>query len=113
MMLTDDWYVFAAIVLLALCSVITRAAYLLVGHLLPLPDRVRSALRYAPLAALTAIIVPEVLPWNVQHGPMLDLKLVAAIVSIWVFMRTRSALLLIVSGMLTLWLTRWIVGLFM
>lgn len=113
MMIADDWYVFAAIVLLALCSVITRAGYLLVGHLLPLPDRVRSALRFAPLAALTAIIVPEILPWNPQHGPMLDLKLVAAIVSIWVFQRTRSALLLIVSGMLTLWLMRWIVSFFM
>jgi branched-subunit amino acid transport protein len=107
-MLIEDWYVYAAILLLALCSVITRAGYFLFGHLVPLPDHVRSALRYAPLAALTAIIVPEVLPWTAQHGPVLDLKLVAAIVSIWVFQRTRSALLLIVSGMLALWLMRWI-----
>jgi len=110
--MAGDWYVIGAIVLLALCSVLTRATYMLFGHLMPLPDRVRSALRYAPLAALTAIIVPEVLPWHAQHGPMLDLKLVAAVVSIWVYQRTRSALLLIISGMLALWLTRWIISIF-
>jgi hypothetical protein len=111
-MIADDWYVFAAILLLALCSVLTRASYLLFGHLMPLPDRVRSALRYAPLAALTGIVVPEILPWHAQHGPLLDLKLVAAIVSIWVYQRTRSALLLIISGMLALWLMRWMASIF-
>ena len=111
-MIADDWYVFAAILLLALCSVLTRASYLLFGHLMPLPDSVRSALRYAPLAALTGIVVPEILPWHAQHGPLLDLKLVAAIVSIWVYQRTRSALLLIISGMLALWLMRWIASIF-
>lgn len=108
MMFQEDWYIYAAILLLALCSVITRAGYLLFGHLMPLPERVRSALRYAPLAALTAIIVPEILPWHAQHGPMLDLKLVAAVVAVWVYLRTRSALLLILSGMVTLWLIRWV-----
>lgn len=108
MMFQEDWYIYAAILLLALCSVITRAGYLLFGHHMPLPERVRSALRYAPLAALTAIIVPEILPWHAQHGPMLDLKLVAAVVAVWVYLRTRSALLLILSGMVTLWLIRWV-----
>ncbi len=106
--MTDDWYLYAAIGLLALCSVICRAGYLVFGHLMPLSDRLRSALRYAPLAALTAIIVPEVLPWHAQYGPALDSKLAAAIVSIWVFRRTRNALLLILSGMLTLWFLRWV-----
>ncbi len=106
--MADNWYLYAAIGLLALCSVICRAGYLVFGHLMPLSDRVRSALRFAPLAALTAIIVPEVLPWHAQYGPILDFKLAAAIVAIWVFRRTRNALLLIVSGMLTLWLLRWV-----
>lgn len=107
----DDWYVTGAILLLALCSVVTRAGYLLVGHHLPLPEGVRSALRYAPLAALTAIIVPEILPWHAQQGPVVDLKLLAAVVAIAVFLKTRSALLLILSGMLTLWLVRWAISL--
>jgi branched-subunit amino acid transport protein len=110
-MTPNDWYTLAAIALLALCSALTRAGYLVFGHLFPLSDRIRSALRYAPLAALTAIIVPEVLPWNPQYGPILDLKLVAAAVSIWVFRRTRNALLLIVSGMVALWVLRWVVAL--
>ncbi len=105
-----DFYVYGAILLLALCSVISRAGYLLFGHYLPLPDRVRRALRFAPLAALAAIIVPELLPWHSTQLPVLDLKLLAAIVGIVVFCYTRKPVLLIVGGMLTLWALQWILG---
>src|SRR5690606_22400690 len=53
-----DSYVLGAIALLTLCSLLTRAGYFLFGDHLPLTDPVRRALRYAPVAALTAIIVP-------------------------------------------------------
>ena len=95
--MNSDSYTYAGIVLLALCSLITRAGYLLLGHRIPFPDRVRQALRFAPLAALTAIIVP-------------DLRLVAAGVAIVVFHTRRNAVLLIVSGMLSLWALQWIAG---
>lgn len=109
----DDWYVYAAILLLALCSVLCRAGFLLIGDYVPLPDRIRSALRFAPLAALTAIIVPAVMPWHLEYGPQFDLKLLATVFSVWVFLRTRNAFLLIVSGMVALWSLRWLVGLWL
>lgn len=63
MMLDEgSWYVLGAILVLALCSLITRAGYMVFGDYLPLPEGVRRALRYAPAAALTGIIIPEILP---------------------------------------------------
>ncbi|HLV27676.1 MAG TPA: AzlD domain-containing protein [Burkholderiaceae bacterium] len=104
----DDtsWYVLGAILMLALCSLITRATYLVLGDYLPLSDGVRSALRYAPTAALVGIIVPEVLPWQPGTVPTLDVKAVAAVLAVLLYMRTRNSLLLIAGGMVAYWLLR-------
>jgi branched-subunit amino acid transport protein len=102
----DTLYLYSAILLLALCVVICRTGYMVFGHFFPLPPKLRSALRYAPLAALVAIIVPDVLPWTELAGPQFDLKFVAAGVSLLVFLATRNGLLVILSGMLTLWSLR-------
>jgi branched-subunit amino acid transport protein len=40
-----------------------------------------------------------------------DLRLLAAAVAIGVFLWTRNGFLLIVSGMVALWLSRWLFGL--
>lgn len=101
-------YVYSAILLLTLCSVLTRAGFMLFGDYVPLPDGLRRALRYAPAAALTAILVPDMLPWRTGVGPVFDYKLVAGIVGVLVFLRTRNAVLVIVAGMATLWALRWL-----
>ena len=108
----ETTYVYSAILLLALCVVICRTGYLVFGHYFPLPPKLRSALRYAPLAALVAIIIPDVLPWGVQTGPQFDLKFLAAGVSVLVFLATRNGLLVIVSGLLALWSLRGLLLLF-
>ena len=64
-----DWYILGAIACLTVVSFLTRSGYFLFGDHLPLPDGVRRALRYAPVAALTAIILPEFLPWSAQEFP--------------------------------------------
>ena len=108
----DTQYLYSAILLLALCVVICRTGYLVFGHYFPLPPKLRSALRYAPLAALAAVIVPDVLPWTAQTGPQFDLKFLAAGVSVVVFLVTRNGLLVILSGMLALWSLRGLLVLF-
>ncbi|KDC59316.1 AzlD domain-containing protein [Bordetella bronchiseptica] len=105
-----DLYVYGAILLLTLCSVLTRAGFMLFGDYIPLPDGVRRALRYAPAAALTAIVVPDLLPWKAGFGPAFDYKLVAGVLAIMAFLRTRSAVLVIVVGMVALWGLRWLAG---
>jgi len=107
-MMLDErgWYVLGAILVLTLCSLLTRAGYMLLGDYLPLPDGLRRALRYAPAAALTGIIVPEVLPWQMGDVPTLDVRAVAAVFAIVVYWKTRNSLLMIGGGMVAYWLIR-------
>ena len=107
----DEWYVLGAIALLVVCTFLTRASYHLFGHRIPLGEGVRRALRYAPAAALTTIIVPALLPWSTQgFTATIDEKIVAALVAIWIFKRTRNNLAMIVGGMAVFWVMRAIFG---
>lgn len=54
---------------LGVVTVLARAFFLLPRRELPLPPIVRRALKYAPLAALAAIVVPEVL---LSRGVLID-----------------------------------------
>ena len=102
-----DWYILGAVLCLTVVSLLTRAGYFLFGDHLPLSDGVRRALRYAPVAALTAIIIPEIFPWSAQELPRLDPdKLIAAAVAVLVYLRTQSSVFLMLSGILTYWLCR-------
>jgi|HigsolmetaGSP11D_1036233.scaffolds.fasta_scaffold00851_12 Predicted membrane protein len=106
----SDLYVYGAIALLVVCSVLTRAGYMVFGDYLPLSEGTRRALRYAPAAALTAIIVPDLLPWRAGEWPAFDTRLVAAAAGVLVFLRTRSAVLVILVGMAVLWTLRALFG---
>jgi branched-subunit amino acid transport protein len=106
-----DWYTYGAIGLLALCTVLTRASYHLFGHRVPLGDGVRRALRYAPAAALTAIIVPSLLPWSAEGlGTVVDEKIVAALIAVWLYQRTHNNLVMIIGGMTAFWIIRFVFG---
>lgn len=77
----------------------------------PIPAALQKALRFVPLAILTAITVPEVL---LRDGRLvaspLDAKVIAAAVAVGVAAKTRNVPLTIVAGMATLWLVRWALG---
>jgi len=101
-----DVYVLAAIGLLTLCSFLTRALYFLFGDRFALSENVRQALRYAPVAALTAIIVPELAPWNQGWQAFYAIPWLAALIAVGVYAWTRSTLMVMVGGMLAYWLLR-------
>ena len=103
---SSGWYVLGAIGLLVLCSFLTRSGYFLFGDYLPLTDKVRRALRYAPTAALTGIIVPELLPWQAGAAAVFDVKALSAAVAVLVFWRTRNTVMVIVAGMVAYWILR-------
>ncbi|MGS0759132.1 AzlD domain-containing protein, partial [Roseateles sp. GG27B] len=56
----SDWEVVLAILGMGLITLLTRSFFMLPKNELPLPDWARQGLRYAPLAALAAVIVPEI-----------------------------------------------------
>ena len=55
------WHTVIGILGLAVVTIVTRSFFLLPERELPLPAWVMQGLRYAPLAALAAVIAPEVL----------------------------------------------------
>lgn len=59
--MSGDWiFPLVAIVGLAIITVVTRAFFMLPEREIPMPDWLKRGLKYAPLAALTAVIVPEI-----------------------------------------------------
>lgn len=90
---------------LAIIAFFSRAIFVVPGDRLSLPPALERVLRYAPAAALVAIIVPDLF----RLGGVVTLsfdnpRVVAGLVAIVVAVRTRQILLTIVSGMLALWL---------
>lgn len=76
-----------------------------------LPAALGRALRFVPVAVLTAIIVPEIL----RPGGQLNLapanpRLWAGLLAVIIAWRTRSVLLTIALGMATLWLLQALAG---
>ena len=94
------------IVGLALVTVITRCFFLYSSKSWQLPNWVNRGLHYAPIAALSAVIVPEILITNGQFlqgqslGFWQDAKLIAGLVGAAVYFWRKSVLLTMSMGML-------------
>ena len=58
------WDVWVVILGLTGVTFFTRTFFMLIGAKIPLPRAFQRAIRYAPAAALVAIIVPEMLPFD-------------------------------------------------
>lgn len=95
------------IVAIGILTFAIRLSFIALSGTLHLPVAIERALQFVPVAALTAIIVPElVLPGGNLDLSLGNARLIAGIVAILVAWRTRNALLTILAGMLTLWLLR-------
>lgn len=107
----DIWIVFFGLILV---SVLTRTFLLLVGSKFPIPETVQEFLRYAPTAALIAIVLPDILFMKDPATQLLEFKLFSpqvfgAIGGIIGFLLTKSILATIFSGMVFFTLTRLII----
>ena len=92
-----------AIVGLTVLTVATRGFFFLTKREIPIPDWLTQGLRYAPLAALAAVVVPEVV---LLQGEMIDTwqdaRLYAAAAGAAYFWRHRGILGTILCGMAVL-----------
>jgi branched-subunit amino acid transport protein len=92
---------------LALITLLTRGFFLLPERDLPLPAWLMQGLRYAPLAALMAVVAPEVVLTQGQLiGTWKDPRLPAVAVATAYFFWRRGILGTIVSGTAALLLLR-------
>ncbi len=97
---TLSWEVLLVLVGLGLVSLLTRGFFLMPQREWPMPDWLRKGLRYAPLAALTAVLAPEVVMTQGQLiDTVKDARLFAALAGAGWFYWRRDILGTIVVGM--------------
>ncbi len=96
----DAWITALTIVGMGVVTVITRGLLLMPREEMPLPAWSKRALKFAPLAALVAVVVPEVL---LTQGRLIetlaDARLIGAIAGIAWFVVRRGMLGTILFGM--------------
>lgn len=93
----DTWL---TILLLTLATILTRCSFFLLGRAVRLPPKLQHALRYAPAAALAAIVAPDLLLADGELAvTWANPKLLAGIGAVVVFLATRHLLGTIVAGM--------------
>jgi len=95
---TDFWTV-ALIVGLAAVTVVARCFFFLSSRPWGLPHWAERGLQYAPIAALAAVVLPEILTvqGELVRGP--DARIFGAIVGAAAFFWRRSVLATIAAGM--------------
>ena len=94
-----NWEIVLAIAGLAVVTIVTRAFFMIPDRELPMPDWLREALRYAPLAALCAVVAPEILLTQGQlPSTWRDPRLFAAVAAALWFWWQRGILGTILCG---------------
>jgi branched-subunit amino acid transport protein len=93
--------VWLAILGMTVVTAVTRAMFLIGGERTVLPARVQRMLRYAPAAALAAVVLPDVLgtPDGLSFAPS-NHEFYAALAGLGWFLWRRTMLGTIVVGMI-------------
>lgn len=98
-------WLWAAFILLGITTLATRASFIVAGERARLPAVVQRALRYAPAAALAALVAPDLLMAEGAVRPF-NAKLLAGLVVIAAVLRWRNPWLPFILGMGALWAAR-------
>jgi branched-subunit amino acid transport protein len=97
------WETLIAIAGLAAITLLTRGFFVVPDRELPLPHWLRQGLRYAPLAAMMAVVAPEVaMTQGVLIESVKDARLPATAAAVAYYFWRRGILGTIVSGMAVL-----------
>ncbi|WP_133647549.1 AzlD domain-containing protein [Paraburkholderia flava] len=103
---TEIWL---AILGMTVVTAVTRAMFLIGGERTVLPERVQRMLRYAPAAALAAVVLPDVLatPEGLSFAPS-NHDFYATLAGLGWFLWRRNMLGTIVVGMLVYTVLRFV-----
>ncbi|WP_027017037.1 AzlD domain-containing protein [Comamonas composti] len=98
----DDWlWGLLACLGLTAITVVTRAFFMIPERAVPMPRWLKRGLQYAPLAALAAVIAPEIVMSNGQLiSSLVDARLPAVVVAVAYFFWRRDIMGTIALGML-------------
>jgi len=107
--MSDEAALWLAFVLIGLATTLPRASFIVLGNRVSLPPVIQRALRYAPAAALAAIVAPDVLVVAGDFAP-LNPKLAGIIAAVAAAMLWRNPWLPFIAGMAVLLGLRALVG---
>jgi branched-subunit amino acid transport protein len=93
-----DAWLWLTFILIGLATTLPRASFIVLGNRVVLPSVVQRALRYAPAAALAAIVAPDVLMVAGDFAP-LNPNLAAALAAIAAATLSRNPWLPFIAGM--------------
>ena len=99
--MSADATLWLSFVLIGLATTLPRASFIVLGGRVRLPSVVQRALRYAPAAALAAIVVPDVLVVGGDFVP-LNPKLAGVIAAVAAALLSRNPWLPFIAGMAVL-----------
>jgi branched-subunit amino acid transport protein len=96
----DDLWMFGVIMGLSVVTVVARSFFFLSNQDWQLPHWAQRGLQYAPIAALSAVVVPEIV---ISQGALIttwqDARLFAAAAGLVIYFSKRDVLLTIIGGM--------------
>ena len=99
-MMDINGWTFGVIVGLAMVTVVSRSFFFFSNSEWDLPHWAQRGLQYAPIAALSAVVVPEIV---MAQGALIttweDARIYAAAVGVAVYFAKRDVLMTIVLGM--------------
>ena len=107
--MSDQATLWLAFILIGLATTLPRASFIVLGNRVSLPPVVQRALRYAPAAALAAIVAPDVLVVTGDFVP-LNPKLAGIIAAVAAAVLWRNPWLPFIAGMAVLLGLRAIAG---
>lgn len=106
---TFDASLWLLLLAIGLATTLPRASFIVLGNRVVLPSIVQRALRYAPAAALAAIVGPDLLV--AEHSvQLLSPKLGAALAVVAVVSRWKNPWAPFIVGMTVLWGLRMLAG---
>lgn len=103
--MSEGLWLWITIVAIGSTTILTRGSFILLAEKARLPPALHRALRYAPAAALAALVVPDILLDGGELQPF-NPKLAAAVVVLVVALRSRNPWLPFILGMGVLVLLR-------
>ena len=107
--MSADATLWLTFVLIGLATTLPRASFIVLGGRVRLPSVLQRALRYAPAAALAAIVVPDVLVVGGDFAP-LNPKLAGVVAAVLAAMLWRNPWLPFIAGMAVLLGLRQLLG---
>jgi branched-subunit amino acid transport protein len=100
----SDTAIWIIIIFGGLGTLLLRMSFIVLEDRLVIPELFRNGLRFVPVAALTALVIPALLLQQGQINISLaNERLLAGVVATLVAYFSRNVLLTISTGMVTLW----------